>query len=99
MAKKRRQPAPAGQEKAKAGLEVRPVAFKAAATGEKPGGDGLKSRILWLIALILIVSGFAALKKVDPWGQNGWAIAAPALLLCGYLLIIPAIILSFRRSA
>lgn len=98
MAKKRRQYAPAGQEKAKPGLEVRPAAFSGTATGEKPGGDGLKSRILWLIALILIVLGFAALKKVDPWGQNGWAIAAPALLLCGYLLIIPAIVLSFRRS-
>ena len=98
MAKKRRQPAPAGQEKVKAGLEVRPAAFNGAATGGNAGGDVLKSRILWLLALILIVCGFAALKKVDPWGQNGWAIAAPALLLCGYLLIIPAIVLSFRRS-
>ncbi|OGR66203.1 MAG: hypothetical protein A2X31_05630 [Elusimicrobia bacterium GWB2_63_22] len=95
MAKKRRQPAPAGQEKVKAGLEVRPAAFNGAATG----GNVFKSRILWLLALILIVCGFAALKKVDPWGQNGWAIAAPALLLCGYLLIIPAIVLSFRRSS
>lgn len=65
----------------------------------KTGGDVFKSRLLWLLALVLIVSGFAALKKADPWGQNGWAMAAPALLLCGYLLIIPAIIFSFRRSA
>jgi len=99
MSKKRRQPALAGSKKAPAGLENRPAAFPGAITGENTGGDVLKSRLLWLLALVLIVSGFAALKKVDPWGQNGWATAAPALLICGYLLVIPAIVFSFRRSA
>lgn len=61
------------------------------------GGDALKSRILWLLAAILIVLGYALLHKVDPAGQNRWAIASPALLLGGYLLIIPAIAYTYRR--
>lgn len=98
MSKKRRQPSQAGKEKAKAGLQNRPAPFPGAGEGEKTGGNAGRSRLLWLFSLILIVSGFAALKKADPWGQNGWATAAPALLLCGYLLILPAIALSFRKS-
>lgn len=98
MSKKRRQSASAGQEKGKAGLERRPAPFPVPPAAEKAGGRGFKSRFFWLFSLVLIVSGFAALKKADPWGQNAWATAAPALLLCGYLLIIPAIILSFRSS-
>lgn len=61
------------------------------------GGDAVKSRILWLLSAVLIVSGYALLHKVDPGGQNGWAILSPALLLCGYLLIIPAISYTYRR--
>lgn len=64
----------------------------------KAGGDGLKCRLLWLSALVLIVSGYALLHKVDPGGQNAWAIASPALLLCGYLLIIPAIMSTYRED-
>jgi hypothetical protein len=56
-----------------------------------------KSRILWLLALSLIVLGYFLLHKVDPGGQNAWGIVSPALLLSGYLLIIPAIITTYRR--
>ena len=99
MSKKRRQPAQ-GQDKTAAGRISRPV------SASDGGGDAaprffsdFKSRALWLTAFILIISGFAALKKADPWGQNAWSTAAPALLLAGYLLILPALILSFRRRA
>ena len=61
------------------------------------GGAAVKSRILWLLSAVLIVSGYALLHKVDPGGQNGWAILSPALLLCGYLLIIPAISYTYRH--
>lgn len=64
----------------------------------RAGGDAVKKRVLWLSALILIVSGYALLHKVDPGGQNAWAIASPALLLSGYLLMIPAILLTYRES-
>lgn len=98
MAKKRRQPAQPGQQKAKAGPEQGPAALKAPPGAADGGESAGKGRLLWLIALILIALGYAALKKVDPWGRNTWAIAAPALLLAGYLLIIPAILVTFRRS-
>lgn len=62
------------------------------------GGGGLKGRILWLSALVLIASGYALLHKVDPGGQNVWAVASPALLLCGYLLIIPAIACTYPKK-
>lgn len=62
------------------------------------GGNAVKKRVLWLSALILIVSGYALLHKVDPGGQNAWAIVSPALLLAGYLLIIPAILLTYREG-
>ena len=64
----------------------------------RAGGDAVKKRALWLSALILIVSGYALLHKVDPGGQNAWAIVSPALLLAGYLLIIPAILLTYREG-
>lgn len=63
--------------------------------GEK-GGSAAKSGWLWILAAVLIVSGYAMLKKVDPGGTNGWAVASPAFLLSGYLLIIPAIIRTYR---
>lgn len=96
MSKKRRQPAPPGQPKVKAGPEQGPAAFPPSA-GDNGGESGGKKSALWLAAGILIVSGYAALKKVDPLGANAWAVAAPALLLSGYLLIIPAILATFRR--
>ncbi len=60
------------------------------------GGGGVTSRVLWASALVLIISGYSLLHKVDPGGQNAWAVAAPALLLAGYLLIIPSILITFR---
>lgn len=65
---------------------------------DRAGGDAVKKRVLWLSAAILIVSGYALLHKVDPGGQNAWAIVSPALLLSGYLLIIPAILLTYREG-
>jgi len=59
-------------------------------------GEGVKPLALWGLSAILIVSGYALLHKVDPGGQNAWAILSPALLLCGYLLIIPAIVYTYR---
>ncbi len=64
----------------------------------RTGGDAVKCRVVWLSALSLIVSGYALLHKVDPGGQNAWAIVSPALLLSGYLLIIPAILLTYREG-
>lgn len=61
------------------------------------GGEAGKSRWLWFSALIFIVSGYFLLHKVDPGGQNTWGVIAPALILSGYLLIIPAIIATYRR--
>ena len=60
------------------------------------GGGGSKILLLWGSALALIASGYYLLSKVDPGGQNAWAVAAPALLLSGYLLIIPSIFLTYR---
>lgn len=97
MSKKRRQPAPPGPQKAKAGPEPGPAALQASPAEGNTGVSGGKKLALWLFSLVLIVSGYAALKKVDPSGGNGWAVAAPALLLAGYLLIIPSILATFRR--
>lgn len=99
MSKRRRQTAPAGQQRTKTGPEQGPAALQAPAAPENAGGRGIKSRALWLAAIILIVLGYAALKKADPLGKNAWAVAAPALLLSGYLLFIPAILSTFRRQA
>lgn len=96
MSKKRRQPAPQG---AKAGPAQGAAALPAPAGGPNEGGRGIMSRALWLAAFVLILLGYAALKKADPLGGNAWAAAAPALLLSGYLLIIPAIVVTFRRTA
>ncbi|MBI5743559.1 MAG: hypothetical protein HY952_03325 [Elusimicrobia bacterium] len=66
---------------------------------EDPAGEGEKSALapfFWAAAVILIVSGYLFLKKADPGGSNAWSVAAPACLLAGYLLIIPAIIVSYR---
>lgn len=90
------EPKPARQDPA--------AALAAQAEGEtgqqdpRAGGDAVKKRVLWLSAVILIVSGYALLHKVDPGGQNAWAIVSPALLLSGYLLIIPAILLTYREG-
>lgn len=49
------------------------------------------SPLLWLIAAILAAAGYMALLKADPRGENLWAFLAPAFLLAGYLVFIPAI--------
>lgn len=66
---------------------------------EDPAWEGEKSAwapFFWILAVILIVSGYLFLNKADPGGRNAWSVAAPACLLAGYLLIIPAIIVSYR---
>jgi hypothetical protein len=70
------------------------AAFSADVEGESRG----KSRWLWFSAFFLIISGYALLHKVDPGGRNAWAIVSPAFLLAGYLLIIPAILVTYRDS-
>lgn len=98
MAKKRRQTLPEGRQTPRTGPgQQGPVAPQTLSEGGNTGGGGKKSLLLWLAAVTLIVLGYAALKKVDPLGSNAWAVAAPALLLSGYLLIIPAILVTFRR--
>ncbi len=102
MAKKRSQPGSAGEKLSKVNRESRDGADPAASPapeGAVAGGDAVKSRILWIFALILILSGFALLKKADPGGQNSWATVSPLFLLCGYLLVIPAIIVSYRTKS
>ncbi|HNW43064.1 MAG TPA: hypothetical protein PKI19_01065 [Elusimicrobiales bacterium] len=73
----------------------------AAAAGTQPdraaGGRAPEVRLLWSAAFALLLGGYALLLRVDPGGQNGWAIVSPALLLAGYLLFIPAILLTYRR--
>lgn len=69
-----------------------------AVAGRNEGGSAVIARALWLSAAVLIVAGYALLHKVDPGGQNGWAIASPALLFFGYLLIIPAIVFTYREE-
>lgn len=64
------------------------------APAEVRGGG--KYSFLWALSLILIVSGYALLHKADPAGSNSWAVLSPLLLLCGYLLIIPAILLTYN---
>ncbi|OGR45556.1 MAG: hypothetical protein A2X35_04190 [Elusimicrobia bacterium GWA2_61_42] len=62
------------------------------------GGSALKCPALWFSALLLIVLGYFLLGRVDPGGQNAWAIVSPALLLTGYLLIIPAIACTYPKN-
>lgn len=66
------------------------------AAGE--GGRRGKGRWLWFSAFFLIITGYALLHKVDPGGRNAWAIVSPACLLAGYLLIVPAILFTYRDS-
>lgn len=90
------EPKPARQVPvAAAGAQVQDETGQEAA---RKGGGAVKKLVLWLSALLLIVSGYALLHKVDPGGQNAWAIVSPALLLAGYLLIIPAILLTYREG-
>ena len=98
MAKRRRQP-PAGdkilpsresREGGRAAV-VPPADF----TG---GINAAKSRLFWVPALLLVISGYILLKRVDPGGQNAWAIVSPALLLAGYLLFIPAILFRYPQK-
>lgn len=93
-ARKNRAPAaPAARQNA----GTAPAAPEAGQYGQdRTEGGTVKGRVLWLLAAVLIVSGYALLHKVDAGGQNAWAIASPALLLCGYLLIIPAIVFTYR---
>lgn len=70
---------------------------QAAPVTAEEGGERLSALPFWLIAAALAVCGFAMLHKVDPRGANIWGIAAPGLILAGYLLFIPAILLSSRR--
>lgn len=107
MAKKKRQHAdrekPVKQPRnipggaAPAGFGQVPGADQAPEAGGE-GGSALKRSALWLSALVLIVSGYFLLGWVDPGGQNAWAIVSPALLLSGYLLIIPAITCTYRAK-
>jgi len=66
------------------------------AGGGAEGGSAPVRRALWISSLVLILSGYFLLRSVDPGGQNAWAVVSPALLLAGYLLIIPAIIYTYR---
>ena len=65
--------------------------------GGAAGGRAPAGRALWFSALTLVICGYALLLKVDAGGQNAWAIVSPALLAAGYLLFIPAIIVTHRR--
>lgn len=61
------------------------------------GGGG--GRLFWVSAFILILSGYIILRKADPAGQNAWSVAAPALLITGYLLVLPAIFDTYRKNS
>lgn len=69
----------------------------APAAAPETGAPAAGGRLFWILAAVFIVSGYALLTKADPGGRNGWSVAAPALLLAGYLLIIPAITRTYRR--
>ena len=102
MSKKRRQHGPAADKQLKVVPEGREREYSAA--GEAPGGGtaggaASGSRLFWIVALVLTVSGFLLLKKTDPGGQNSWAAVSPAFLLCGYLLFIPAIMAMYRNKS
>jgi hypothetical protein len=85
---KKKHPAPPGPS---------PESPGAPAEASTEGGEPRKTYPLWLLAFALIVCGYALLQKVDPGGRNAWAVAAPACLLAGYLLLIPAIVFTYRR--
>lgn len=98
MSKKYRQ-APA-RSKNEPSRESREGAKAAAAPAPDftAGGNPAKSRFFWITALLLVVSGYVLLKRVDPGGKNAWAVVSPALLLAGYLLFIPAILSRYPRK-
>ena len=98
MAKKHRQ-TPA-RDKKEPSREIREGGRAAAAVPPDFTGavDGGKSHFFWIPALLLVLSGYVLLKRVDPGGQNTWAIVSPALLLAGYLLFIPAILSRYPRK-
>jgi hypothetical protein len=62
------------------------------------GRNPKKSRLFWIPALILVISGYVLLNKVEPGGRNVWAVISPALLLAGYLLFVPAILSRYPRK-
>jgi hypothetical protein len=88
MAKKRRKEAE--------GRAQGPATGPQAAFAPVSRAAGGRSSLYWAAALVLILSGYGTLTLVDPQGKNIWAIFAPALLLGGYLTVIPAIISSYR---
>jgi len=98
MAKKHRQ-SPA-RDKTEPSREIREGGRAVAVlpAGFTAGGDASKSRLFWIPALVLVLSGYVSLKRVDPGGQNAWATLSPALLLAGYLLFIPAILSRYPRK-
>lgn len=65
--------------------------------GEEKGG-ALMRRALWISSMVFIVTGYFLLHRVDPGGQNAWAVVSPALLITGYLLIFPAIMYTYRAK-
>jgi len=69
----------------------------AAPVNAAEGGERRSALPFWLAAAALAVCGYSLLHKVDPRGANIWGIAAPALILAGYLMFIPAILISSRR--
>jgi len=103
MAKKRRKPgsenaskgSPEGRD---GGVYSGNARLAATPEGGEKGGDVLKSRVFWISSLVLIVSGYFLLRWVDPGGQNAWAVASPALLITGYLLVFPAIMYTYRAK-
>lgn len=97
MAKKQRRQA--GERPSKPPREIQsPPAREqnGSAPEEKEGGSPLKARLLWFSAFILILCGYFFLTKADPGGRNGWSSLSPVFLLAGYLLIIPAISVTYR---
>ena len=93
MSAKKRQ---AHAEAKKAAAAAPNTAVPAARAPGAAAGGQLAARWLWIAAICLVIAGYALLGKVDPGGRNVWAAVAPALLLAGYLLFIPAIIKTYR---
>ena len=93
MARKRH----GGREKApKPPRETLPAAPVPSEAADSGGEGPVRAGAAWFAAALLIILGYFFLTKADPWGRNPWAVAAPACLLAGYLLIIPAIYYSWR---
>lgn len=90
-ARKRRDGREKPQAPAARPTAARPALPSAPAGGEKRPGAGF----LWFSAFTLIVLGYYFLTKADPGGRNLWSSLSPACLLAGYLLVIPAIMVSY----